>query len=408
MRRLGGEDGVPAPGTDAGERRLVYLLLCGACASISFNVTAISAAIPAISRGLGYPDFTIARIIPFYLIPYGLGALAYAPMTQWWSFRRILAGALALYAASGLMCAFGASRLPVFFGGRILMGLSAASAIPLGLLLIGRLYSKEVRGRRVGWFFSSSFVSALSGIVLSGLADWRWLFVAPAVLAGATALGFLAAPAPILARRSEARVSYLRSLRDPKIREVFAFIFALSFLYHGVYKWFGVYLDRFYRMDRTGISLLFALMSVVSFCGQVVGGHLTDRIGRRFSCRSGLILLAIATMLLIGHYPLPLLAFVLAAVSFAWTVGHNGISTVLTDFSEDHRPQIASLNSAVRFISGGLGFFVSSWFVRMSFGGTFFGIGILMAGLVAFADRIFRDVEGDDRREGGKTCRSRI
>ena len=72
------------------------------------------------------------------------------------------------------------------------------------------------------------------------------------------------------------------------------------------------------------------------------------------------------------------LAAILAVLSTGWTIGHNGVSTVLTDFPEEHRPEIASLNSSVRFVSGGLGFQLSSLFVEKSFGITFFCFGILM------------------------------
>jgi hypothetical protein len=65
-------------------------------------------------------------------------------------------------------------------------------------------------------------------------------------------------------------------------------------------------------------------------------------------------------------------------ISAGWTVGHNGLSTVLTDFPDADRPTIASLNSSVRFFSGGLGFCVSAVFVEKSFSMTFFSIGVLI------------------------------
>jgi len=46
---------------------------------------------------------------------------------------------------------------------------------------------------------------------------------------------------------------------------------------------------------------------------------------------------------------------------------------------EQHRPEIASLNSAVRFVAGGTGFFLSSFLVARSFSFAFFVIGVLFA-----------------------------
>lgn len=51
---------------------------------------------------------------------------------------------------------------------------------------------------------------------------------------------------------------------------------------------------------------------------------------------------------------------------------------MLTDLPSDYRSEIASLNSAVRFFSGGVGFFVGGTFVESHFGLTFFAFGMMM------------------------------
>ena len=98
----------------------------------------------------------------------------------------------------------------------------------------------------------------------------------------------------------------------------------------------------------------------------------------------GIVGLSVSICLLFGHYSKFILGAILLSISVFWTIGHNGISTVLTDFSNEDRPIIASLNSSVRFISGGLGFYVSSFFVAKSFSGTFLVIGICLMILAAF------------------------
>ena len=53
------------------DKKIIFVLLCLGCVTISFNVAAIAAAIPAISSDLSLPALAVARIIPFYMIPYG-------------------------------------------------------------------------------------------------------------------------------------------------------------------------------------------------------------------------------------------------------------------------------------------------------------------------------------------------
>lgn len=359
------------------EKRLIYFLLCCGIVTINFNLAAIAAVIPTISADLRRSDILTAKIITYYLIPYGFGALLFAPLTRHVSYRNTLAGSLAVYAAASLFC--GLSRgLNDLLLGNVIAGIAAAGAIPLGLMVIGELFEKEVRGRLVGLFFSCSFMAGLAGLLVSGLAHWRWLFFIPAIMGALTVIGLFVLPTRELNCRHEAPVNYLKVFTDPKIRDVFVFIVLMSFLYHGVHKWYGVYLSQEYHLDKLAISFFIMVTSVFGAAGQNIGGFLTDKKGRLTACLVGTVVLAASVMLLAGKYPLFFVAVILAGISVGWTISHNSISTALTDFSEDDRPMIASLNSSLRFVSGGFGFWVSSFFVQKSFGFTFLVIGVLI------------------------------
>ncbi len=258
------------------------------------------------------------------------------------------------------------------------MGLAAASVIPLCLISIGTLFPKETRGRWVGLFFSTSFIASVLGIVVSGVFSWRWLFIIPAVLAAISAFFIMARVDIRLGEQQCHRVDYFKVLQNPQIRNVLIFIFTISFLYHGVHKWLGVYLHRMYQAPQWTISFFFMLIAVFGAVGQNLGGYVTDKKGRHVACEVGVFILSITTMLLWGTYPLFILGVILSLFSIGWTIGHNGVSTVLTDFPDRNRAEIASLNSAVRFLSGGLGFFLGGPFVEKNFGLTFFGFGVLM------------------------------
>jgi len=359
------------------EKTLIYTFLCLGCITISFNVAAIAAAIPAISLELRLSDFLVSKIIPYYMVPYGIGALFYAPLTRRFSYRWVLSLPILLYA---LACFYGASihSLDQLLTGRIAMGICGASTIPLGLIVIGQLFEKNVRGRLVGFFFGCSFFASIAGIVVAGIADWRLLFFIPGMIGTFTAIGLFFLKTKLLDHVYGVEVNYLESFRHQRIRELFVFIFAISFFYHGVHKWFGIYLDRIYGLDKLTISIFFILMSIGGAAGQLIGGQISDKKGRLSACMIGIFLLSFSTMLLVGKYPLVVLGALFVFLAMGWTIGHNGISTVLTDFEEKHRPAMASLNSSVRFVSGGIGFFVSSFFVEKSFGLTFFIIGLLM------------------------------
>ncbi|MDP8265689.1 MAG: MFS transporter [Candidatus Aceula meridiana] len=353
---------------------------------MSFNVAAIAAAVPAIAADLHLPDFLVSRVIPAYMIPYGIGALLYAPLARRLSFRVIMASTMGLYAVSSLLCA----RIELinhFFLARVATGITGAAVIPLGLLLIGKMFEKGVRGRLVGLFFGCSFFSSVVGVFLSGVASWRYLFYVPAFLGAVAAFLILIVPSKDLSAREKNSVNYFNIIYNNKIRNIFIFIFTISFLYHGIHKWFGVYLSRDYNLSQFNISLLFILMAVSGFVGQILGGYISDKKGRLVSSLLGILVLGFATLFFIGHYPLWILAIILCGTSIGWAIGHNGASTALTDFPDEHRAEVASLNSSARFLSGGLGFFASAFFVEKSFSLTFFTIGILMLLLTFFVPK---------------------
>jgi predicted MFS family arabinose efflux permease len=359
------------------DKKIVYCILCLANFTISFSVAALAAVIPSISLDLQMPDFKVAQIITWYLIPYGLAAFFYAPLTQRFSYRKILTKSMILYAAACFACSQAQTLFPLMIG-KMAMGIAAAGVIPLGLMIIGESYESSVRGRLVGFFFGCSFIASLTGILLSGVASWRWLFVVPAILGALSAILCLCGPKDILGKIHGIKVDYLRSWQNPSIRNVFFFILAISFLYHGVHKWYGVYLSQIYNMPQPLISSLILLTMIGGFIGQTGGGFITDSFGRRMTCYIGVIGLGVSTMLLAGTYSYPVLSLILFCIAMFWTIGHNGVSTVLTDFPNEERPVIASLNSGLRFLSGGLGFYVSSFFVTISFQLTFLIIGILI------------------------------
>jgi len=359
------------------DKKIIYFLLCCGCVTISFNVAAITAALPSISLDMEVSNLAASHVVRYYMLTYGLGALLYAPLTRFINYRRILAVSMAVYAFSSLFCAL-SSTLSQMIAARVMMGLSAAGAIPLGLILIGQMFEKDVRGRLVGLFFSCNFISSIAGIATLGLGDWRWLFFVPAGVGGLTALGFALIKSPAIRRIRGVKVDYVKALKQQKIRDVFIFIFVISFLFHGVRNWFGVYLGQVYELDKLMISGFYVVIALCGAFGQNLGGIISDKKGRAVAGRLGVVLLSVATIALSLRFPSALLLVVMGVVQMGWTVGHNGVLTALTDFPDEHRPEIASLNSAVRFGAGGMGLWLSTPMVGKSFELTFLVFGILM------------------------------
>ena len=383
------------------DKKLIFVLLCLGNITISVNTGAVAAAIPLIGQDLHQPDFVVSKIVVFYMIPYGLGALLYAPLTRILSYRLILVIASLSYAFFSLLSGLSHS-LDTILWAQIGAGIAAASSTPLSLMIIGELFDKDMRGRLVGGYFGSSFLAATMGMIFMGLVDWHWLFFIPMILALMTASGLVGLRLDLLDRVHDSSVNYFKALGRPEIRNVFIFIFVMSALYHAVHKWYGTYMVHEYGLDKKTISMFLIIAALCGLSGQQIGGYLSDKKGRLVACFVGIFILAFGTMLLAGHYYLFAIPIILGLISMGWTINHNSVSTILTDFPDDDRPIMASLNSAVRFISGGLGFSLSRVFVEKSFPLTFLGIGILFFLVSLIIKRVIPALETGRPRQGAK------
>jgi ACS family glucarate transporter-like MFS transporter len=368
-------------------KKMIIFLMCLGNVAVSFNTGAVAAAIPIMSEDLHLNEIAVSRIVSFYMIPYGLGALLYAPLTRYISYRVVLMTAMILFGIFSLLTAQ-ASDLTHMLVAQIGAGVMAASSTPLSLMVIGDLFEKDLRGRLVGLYFGVSFVASIIGMLFMGFVSWRLLFIIPAILAGLTALFLFILKGSELDFRHKAHINYLRIMAHVPIIKVFVFIFMMSFLYHGLIKWYGVYLSKDYFLGKSSISLFLILAACCGMIGQNFGGYMTDKKGRIFSSFIGGLILASGAAALLLHYPIFLVPFILGIISLGWTMNHNAVSTILTDMDDKHRPLVASLNSSVRFFSGGLGFLATGLFVKSGFSLLFFVIGILFL-LLTVSQRYF-------------------
>jgi predicted MFS family arabinose efflux permease len=229
----------------------------------------------------------------------------------------------------------------------------------------------EKRGKAVGIFFSVSFAASVTGVFLSGLLDWRWMFLIPA-LGGVVVILLDLLFFPSIEREHRGfEVHYLTVLFKDERRSVFAYIFLVAFIYSGIYSWLGVFFANKLGMNQWWISISLTSIGLGGIVGELVGGVFADRKGRITTAACGLFLLFITTVCLVYTTSFPVLGLLLFLHGLAWTINHSAISTILTDFPSHLRAEATSLNSALRFISGGIGTAVTGIWVARGFSTTF-------------------------------------
>lgn len=360
-------------------KKSTFVILCFEGAVLSFNVAACSALIPSIAQDFALSQFFVGKITWLYMIPYGVGALIYGPLVRIIDAKRIELICLGVFSLANLIAAF-SQNISTLFISRFLMGLFGASVIPLGIILIARHIEERSRGKFIGFFFAATFSSSVLGLFLSGLIPWRLIFLIPAIS------GFLLCLViffylPSFKKDSEAfQINYFNALKDKKSLAIFTYIFFISLIYHGVQQWLAVYFSAGLGYGQFLISSLITLTSLSGVFGEIFGGSLADSFGRVKTINTGIFLMITSVFCLIFKLPVILLALIMIFWGFGWTFNHAGLSTMLTDLPKNFLNEAASLNSGIRFISGGLGVSIGGYLVQKSFILSFviFGVSLII------------------------------
>ena len=366
---------------------LTFFILCLEGAVLSFNVAATAALVPSIAKDFALSQFFVGKIIWLYMVPYGIAALVYGPLIRAIDAKRVELACMFMFSAANLLAALATSIYALFFA-RFLMGFFGASVIPLGLILIARHIEGSQRGKFVGIFFSATFIASLLGLFLSGILSWRWIYFIPSVCGFATfILIYLFLPS-FKKDTCSFRINYLQAFKNKNIISVFTYIFFISLLYHGIQQWLSVYFSSSFNFGQFVISMLITLTSLSGVFGEALGGWFADSLGRLRIVNLGIVLMILTAILIIFKLSPITLAILMIIWGLGWTFNHAGVSTILTDLPEEFLNEAASLNSSVRFLSGGLGVLVSGVIMQKSFSAGFLTLGAGLILLLIFSKEL--------------------
>ena len=364
-------------------KKTTFAILCLEGAVLSFNVAAAAALVPSIAKEFVLSQFLVGKIIWVYMLSYGVAAFIYGPLVRRFDARRVELVCIFLFSLANLIAGL-AGNISTLFLGRFFMGLFGASVIPLGLILIGKYKEKEERGRHIGVFFGSTFIASLLGLFLSGLIYWRWIFFIPAV-SGFILWGAMYYYLPSFKEDAGGLTfNYLKAFNDKVVLRILAYIFFISLIYHAIQQWLGVYFSSRLGLTQFTISMLITLTSLSGIFGEFWGGGLTDSLGRKRIVNLGIALMIFSIFSLVFKLPLFALVLVMVLWGLGWAFNHVGLVTMLTDLPKEFLNEAASLNSGVRFISGGIGVSLGGLIMSRSFtlGFVLFGCGLLALLLV--------------------------
>jgi len=381
------------------DRERLLRVLAAAAFVIFFQAFMVAPVLPQLAQGFGVLPERVGLIVPAYLIPYGAATLVYGLLADRLGVWRVMAGSLAAFAALTALTAT-ASSVGQLATWRFLTGLGASGVVPLGLVLVGRLFPYERRGRPLGWLFGAmaggmAFGSTF-GALLEPVAGWRGLFLTVGAAGGALLLvlapsrGIIPGATAIGTRLPDLFRGYRDLLLIPRGRRTYSFVLLNSMFHSGVFTWLGLYFEQRYGLGPVGVGLALLGYGIPGFLLGPVIGRIADRRGRGRLLPVGLLLGAFAAAALTLDAPLLLAAAAVTVLSLGYDMTQPLLAGVVTALGGQRPGQAMGLNVCLLFTGFGLGSLLFGGLLRFGFGTTLALFAAAELALAATAVRLFR------------------
>jgi EmrB/QacA subfamily drug resistance transporter len=160
---------------------MVIALLCFAQFIVVLDLTIVAIALPAMQSDLALSTTTLSWVITAYPLTFGGCLLAAGRLADRVGRRRAFAAGLGAFGLASLACGLAPSG-GTLLAARAIQGVGAALIAPSALALLTTARPQgRARARALGWWTAAAAGGGASGWVLggvlSGLLDWRWVFL---------------------------------------------------------------------------------------------------------------------------------------------------------------------------------------------------------------------------------------
>lgn len=385
-------------GVDQRERLLRVLAI--ATFIIFFQAFMVAPIIPRLAATFAVSPQEAGLVVPAYLIPYGAATLVYGLLGDRFGLWRIMAGSLAAFSVLTLLTAtaFSVETLALW---RVLTGLGASGVVPLALVLVGRLFPYESRGRPLGWLFGAMAGGMAFGSTFGALLEpnigWQGIFIAVGVVGAAVLLALLpcreiiaGAAQPVAGGLAVLFRGYRELLGSERGRRTYAYVFLNSIFHSGVFTWLGLYFEHRYSLGPVGIGLALLGYGIPGFLFGPIIGRLADRRGRGRLLPIGLAISAILSAVMILNMPLVLAALAVTLLSLGYDMTQPLFAGIVTTLSAQRPGQAMGLNVFMLFTGFGLGSLLFGELLRLGFGAALGLFGAVELALALIAIKLFR------------------
>ncbi|TDK52158.1 MFS transporter [Antarcticimicrobium luteum] len=310
--------------TDPDPARHVVPILSVANFVIGLGAFVIIGILNPMAEAFGLTPAQAGNLMVVYAGVYAVASPLLVSATGQIGRRRVLAGAMALFALAALISAL-APNAPVLFAARVLAAASAGMVTPVAAAVAAGLSPPGKQGAALSLVFLGFSLSQVIGVPLGSFLaytfGWRVAFFLVVALALPCAgLIWLRVPAGL--RFAPVGLGDLtRVLGDARLMLAVAFTAVFLAGSYVIFTYIAPLLEATMGFGRDGITATLTLSGLGAVAGSLMGGALTDRIGAQRTLAL-LCLAQMAIMPVFSALPLPVWgALALAAIwsLFGWS-----------------------------------------------------------------------------------------
>ncbi|HFK1788731.1 MULTISPECIES: MFS transporter [Bacillus cereus group] len=344
--------------------------------------------LPVITETISIPDGSGGLLITIYALCYGITAPVLGTMSDRVGRKRMIIIGFTIFSIS-TFCTGLAKSFEILLLFRGLTGLSGAMIMPSVFALVGDKVTYESRGKAMGTIMGAMVGSTVIGVpigaFLSEVGNWQWTFYS---------IGLLTLFLTLLVnrilrnekQRNNVHVSIAKTLSAPlkMVLVNVSVLFALlaTFLWtiglHGMFSYIGVYYGNNFGLSVGEIGVVIFLAGVGSVAGNILGGKLADKIGKKNVISIASIVTSISVIL----FSLSIENLVIAiTLHIIWSLfigfGQASLTALISELKPDVRGTVMALNSSAMYIGMTIASGLAS--LTVSNGFPFSSLGIMCA-----------------------------
>ncbi|KYZ64729.1 MFS transporter [Bacillus sp. GZT] len=317
--------------------------------------------LPVITETISIPDGSGGLLITIYALCYGITAPVFGMMSDRVGRKRMIIIGFIIFSTS-TFCTGLAKNFEILLLFRGLTGLSGAMIMPSIFALVGDKVTYESRGKAMGTIMGAMIGSTVIGVpigaFLSEIGNWQWTFYSIGLLTL-----FLTLLINHILRnekeRDDVHVSLTETVDAPLKMTVvnISVLFALlaTFLWtiglHGMFSYIGVYYENNFGISVGKIGIVIFLAGVGSVAGNILGGKLADKIGKK----SVIVIASIVSSISVMLFSLSTENLVIAIiVHIIWSLfigfGQASLTALISELKPAVRGTVMALNSSAMYI----------------------------------------------------------